>query len=274
MLRKDEPEARVLDFKLYAESKTRIRDLKSQLTDDAVEGLAKEVLRRLSERGADVDHAAPSDMQINVLCDALLSDDDNAGARMIEAARTDGASLEEVYLKYLARAAEVLGMRWDDDLVSFTEVTLGTSRMYGIMCALRRQLRVMPQIAKKSAVFIGVPDETHTLGVQMATDLFRRDGWDIDLLVGRSQDEIIARVARSDFSIVGISASGDHSLKALSKLVVALRLSKPEAYIFLSGSVLDEAAAEVELLGLDGAARDFDGAKALMDQFQVANDAR
>ena len=99
-------------------------------------------------------------------------------------------------MNYLARAAEALGKRWDDDLVAFTEVTLGTSRMYGIMCALRRQLRVIPQISSKAAVFIAVPGETHTLGVQMASDLFRRDGWDIDPIVGRTQDEIIARTAQ------------------------------------------------------------------------------
>lgn len=132
---------RSLNLDLYAKSHSWIGALKSHLPEDAVTGLSKEVLRRLKERGSVVVHQSPLDEQIDHLCDALLSDDDQAGARIIEAVRTDGASMEQVYLRYLGRAAEVLGQRWEDDLVSFTRMTLGTNRMYAIICTLRRQLR-------------------------------------------------------------------------------------------------------------------------------------
>lgn len=100
----------------------------------------------------------------------------------------------------------------------------------------------------------------------MATDLFRQDGWEIDLLIDRSHDEIMARLSDHESDIIGISASGDHALDGLSRLVISIRIVKPQAYIFLSGSVLDEAAEKIDLLNLDGVARDFDGAMALMDQ--------
>ncbi len=56
-----------------------------------------------------------------------MSDDDHAGARIIEAARTDGASLDQVYLRYLGRAGKVLGLRWDE--VGAEIITIGGSRM-------------------------------------------------------------------------------------------------------------------------------------------------
>lgn len=254
-----------LDVALYEKAQIQLRQFKSQLPPDSVESLAREVIRRLAERDGEITIDAPSSDQIEHLCFALLSDDTEAGAAYIKDARSAGASIEAVYLKYLSGAARMLGDWWDNDLVSFPQVTLGTSRMYAIMRAMRHQMPV--NISSKSAVFVSVPGDTHTLGVRMATDLFRKEGWDIKLLVDKDHDTLMQHIVQSDAPIVGFSSGGQHSLQALSRLILALRIKKPENMLFVSGQIVEEAAGAIELIGVDSMASDIDTGKGLMQEF-------
>jgi len=252
------------DLDLYARSQSELRAFKSRLPDGMVEGLAREVIHRIAERDVGTAIEAPSKAQIEALCRLLLSDDDQAGAAFISGIRTAGASVDAVYLNYLAGAARMLGDWWDDDRVSFMEVTLGTSRMYAIMRALRHQFPVATGADTRSAVFTSVPGEEHVLGVRMAADLFRKDGWEIDLKLADSHDALLADIVRSTARLIGISAGGEHSLPALSRLVIALRIQLPAAAVFVSGNVVEDAAEAVALIGVDGMASDMDTARSVM----------
>lgn len=253
-----------LDLDLYVRSQSELRALKSQLPEDTVESLAREVIRRLTERERGLSVAAPPDDEIASLCDALLSDDDHAGAGFIQRIEGDGASIEVLYLEYLARAARMLGKWWEEDKISFMSVTLGTSRMFAIMRGLHHRFVPMQMSPTRKALFASVPGETHTLGVRMAADLFRKDGWEISLKLGTSHDEIVEYVAGSGAVLVGLSAAGEHSITALSQLVVALRISKPSAKIFVSGNAAVKAADTISLLGVDGIAADVQSARSLL----------
>lgn len=258
----------LLDVDLYARSQSQLRKFKSQLPADSVEDLAREVIRRLAERDDDFSMEAPSDDQIQRLCFALLSEDHLAGAAFITDVRSAGATIDAVYLKYLARAAQMLGEWWDDDLVSFPEVTLGTSRMYAIMRAMRHQMPFRPGSVSRSAIFVSVPGETHTLGVRMAADLFRQDGWDIDLQINEDHDSLVAHIVQSGVPLVGISAGGQHALQSLSRLIVALRIKTPATALFISGQVAEEDVDAIKLLGVDGIVNDIDAARALMSDLE------
>lgn len=259
-----------LDIDLYARSQGQFHKFKSRLQSGSVENLLREVIQRLSERDEDILVETPCDDQIKSLCHALLSDDHLAGAAFIADVRSAGASMDAVYLKYLAQAARKLGDWWDDDVVSFADVSLGTSRMYAIMRAMRHQIPFRSGSASKAAIFASVPGETHTLGVRMATDLFRKDGWDIDLRIGEDHDSLVSHIAQSNVPIVGISAGGQHSLQALSRLIVALRIKTPATALFVSGHITEEAADAIELIGVDAIAGDIKTARALMCELSEA----
>ena len=253
-----------LDFAFYAESQSRIRKLKSKLPADSVEALAREVIRRLTEHDDHISVEAPAEGQIELLCHALLAEDSKAGAAFINDVRSAGASIDAVYLKYLAAAARMLGHWWDIDAVSFSQVALGTGRMYAIMRAMHHQMPIKRQLVSRSAVFVSVPGETHTLGVRMAADLFRKDGWEIDLKINEDHDSLVAHIVESDAVLVGISAGGQQSLQALSRLIVALRVRMPATALFVSGQITAEATEAIKLIGVDGIVNDIDAAKTLM----------
>ncbi|SDZ57656.1 B12 binding domain-containing protein [Jannaschia faecimaris] len=248
----------------YLKSQTELEMLKSRLPDGSVETIAREVIRRLSVHDVPDPLRSPPEEQIEALCHALLSEDDTAGARFITDLRTGGTSIEGAYLTYLAGAARMLGAWWNTDRLAFTEVTLGTTRMYAIMRALRHQFSDTYDSPSRSAVFASVPGETHTLGVRMAADLFSKEGWDIDLMIHKSHEELVDDICAAQPILIGISAGGDHVVEPLSKLIIALRISVPRAWIFLSGNIIDEAKDAIDLMGVDGIVKDVTDARYLM----------
>lgn len=255
----------VLNVARYADIQFRLRKLKSQLPSPTVESLAREVLTRIAaEAAADV-LRAPGHGRIVELCEALIDKDDQAGARFIRNIRRQGTPIESIYLDYLAGAAHLLGIWWEENRATFAEVTVGTSRMYAIMRALQNDLPAVSLKPGKSAVFASVPGEDHVLGVRMAADLFRQDGWDIELMVGKSHDDLVAEVAASPTVVIGLAASSERVLEALSKLILALRIQNPKLWVFVSGNIVGDHEETVALLDIDGMAADYHGAKRLLE---------
>lgn len=248
----------------YIRSQTRLQRLQKLFPEDAVQSLASEVLHRVSGKAGNSGIERPSAAQIERLCRALIEDDDRAGADFVIGLRSAGASLEAIYLSYLAEAARCLGAWWNEDRISLSDVTLGTSRMYAILRALRRENPNTTE-ADKFALFAAVPGENHTLGIRMAADLFRKDGWHIELRLGVTHDELIADIMDSDPPLLGLSAAGHHSLAALTRLIVAVRLSSPDLLILVGGEFVSGAGDAATLLDVDGLASNIDEARAQLD---------
>ena len=253
---------------LYEKTYRELTTLKARLPENEVASLANEVIRRLSARVRDI-HLKVSDAspgQIEQLARALISKDEGAGAQLVLDARAAGMSIEVLYLVYLAGAARLLGAWWDNDKVSFVDVAIGSARIYAIMRASSHLLTPKGAYSQKTAVFASTPNETHTLGVRMAADLFRKDGWDIDLIIGRSHDELVKEIEQSHHRLIGLSSAGRHSCAALARLIIALRISNPNAYIMVSGHIVNDAEDLVSILGADGLANDFKTAQSILDQ--------
>ena len=248
----------VLDLNAVSETSDQLQTLTAKLPADAVQAFANEVVARLSEnfRTRDIVAVVVPSEEIERLCAALVSEDPHAGTRMISAIRADGVTVPDLYLLYLAEAARRLGEKWVSDDLTFLEVTIGSSRILAIMCGLRDSLRERRVFDDRMALFAAVPGEYHTVGITMASDMFRRDGWEIELLVGLEHEEILHEVEASEALIVGLSAHGSGSLGALVRLVAGIRIINPAVYILISGHIVDEAKDLITLTGADGLAAD------------------
>ncbi len=256
----------------FTRANVEITTLKANLPKEAVRALAQEVVSRLANRATEVrgPGAEPDARAIDRLCTALVSEDVEAAARFVSQLRSDGASMETVLLSYLAASARRLGEWWDDDRVSFTDVTIGASRIYAIMRGLRHVLAPVQggvhASAQNHAVFASVPDEIHTLGVTMAADLFRKHGWRIDLKVGLTHDDLVEALRHSECPVIGLSASGPRSLVALARLIVAVRINNPGSLILVSGQIVNDERDRVGFLGADGIAWDVPSALSEMQR--------
>jgi len=215
----------------------------SQALSDVAD-LARDVMTRLcdAKKPGTVSKAA-SDVLGNPVAAALayaLCDVDDESANVVVQDLLDaGLSVDEICLEYLGPAARHLGALWDRDRLPFTEVAVATARIQSLIRRMpaRGAARLAP-ISELGATFVAVPGEEHTLGVIMAADLFRRNGWDIALLVAMPHEDLIARLIADDRRVIGLSCSGDHTFPALRRLMEAIRRNRPEAKVLLSGQVV------------------------------------
>lgn len=267
-----EPEARAH----YTRVQSDVLKLKARLPNEAVSDIVREVLNRVAaERQTNRDPVnQPSRRKVEALCYALISDEADEGAAFIREVREAGAALDAIYLNYLSEAAVILGEWWDQDHVTFHEVTIASSRIYAILREYSYLFVPRHPVEVKSAIFATVPGEIHTLGVHMAADLFGEEGWNIDVKTGRTHEELMAEIIESPIRILGLSAGGLHSAAALARLVMALRVSRPDLRIFLSGQITHVAHDLVGMMCLDGATTSIAEARVILKQlWSGLNDA-
>ena len=238
------------------------------LPQEAVYNLAREVVRRLAFRMPRMakKEDLPNQAEIELLCAALLSRDDAAADRFILAARRDGVDIDVIYLGYVAGAAKRLGEMWDNDEVSFVDVTLGCSKLYRIIRSLRHVIApgLTDDRDERPAMFALVPGETHTLGIEIATDLFRREGWDIDMLIGLDHDMLVEQSDRRSYQAIILVANSDGMIEPLTRLVLALRISHPLAQVIVAGNIIDHHPDISELVGADDVMNDIKSAIATL----------
>lgn len=247
----------------------------ARLPSDAVEALATEVIARLSQRvplsgviAGDATADERMDARIEALAEALLGFDESAATEIVMEAHARGASVETLYTGYLAEAARRLGRWWDEDRISSVEVVIGAGRIYAIMRGLRRLFGPGSSRGQRfRAMFASVPGETHLLGVAMAADLLTMHGWEIDLRAGLDHDALVAEIGHSAYPIIGLSASNSRALFPLSRLIVALRISNPGAWILVCGGITGIEPEVAHLVDADAAAPDLASAEAMMEDY-------
>ena len=255
---------RVFDRSEYEKADLQFRLAEQNLPDEAVSNLAREVVRRLAFRMPRAvrkeDLPTPSD--IDLLCSALLSQQDRAADDFILAARRDGVEIDAIYLGYVAGAARRLGEMWDNDEVSFIDVTLASGKLYRIIRGLRHVIApgILNNRDEWPAMFALVPGETHTLGIEIATDVFRREGWDVDMMVGLNHDMLIDQSDRRSYRAIVLVANSDRMVEPLTRLVLALRISHPLAHVVVAGNILDHYPNIMDLVGADAVMKDIETA--------------
>ncbi|WP_338550063.1 cobalamin B12-binding domain-containing protein [Roseovarius phycicola] len=260
----------VFDFKAYVKRQFNLLRRAKSLPEDKVESLAREALRRLAERDVSLDTTlhdiAPSEEVLADFCAALISENDTAAADIILRLNAKQVSPEFVYLSYLAAAARMLGDWWEEDRVGFWQVTVGTGRLLAIMRSMSHLFESTVRLEQKTAIFASVPGEQHVLGMHMAADLFQKDGWNIAMKVGLDHDQLISEIEHTPTDVIGLSMGGGHALDALSKLVVALHISRPNTPIVLSGHGVMSIRPKLAWMELDGVFEDVDEAKSKMNE--------
>ena len=228
--------------------------LRRTMSPPAIEGLSRDVIERLSRREPSKWKAPRS--EIRALCHALCAPYPHSAQRFVDRLLAAGVPVQRVYEDYLTEAARTLGRRWDQNAMSFGDVSRGVARIFVILHELRDQRSAVLSNRPMRLAFAAVPGEQHTLGVEMAADLFRREGWDVSHFVGMSHDELVDAMEDVDIVLLGLSASGSRRRAALLKLLVALRLIRPDLKILLSGAIAQTERASLGEFGVDAVVSD------------------
>jgi MerR family transcriptional regulator, light-induced transcriptional regulator len=178
----------------------------------------------------------------------------------VDAFMTEGASVETVCLDLLAPAARKLGEMWERDECDFIDVTMGLWRLQEVMreIAARTPAERAFLSAPRSALFAPMPGDHHNFGALMIEEVFARAGWQSEALVKPERRELLDRLARQPYDLVGLTLTRDCPSAALANLIKAMRSASanPDIIIFVGGRMINENPDLVFQVGADGTGAD------------------
>jgi methanogenic corrinoid protein MtbC1 len=241
------------------------------LDPSTLQALAGDVLRHVAGRAQSTRQAAsasPPDSRLSEFCATLLGPGHELPLRFLEARKAEGASFDALCLDYLGAAAVWMGRAWDEDRLSFLEVTVAVGRLYALMRAMRDPMQPVGPASgtPRRALFASVPGEDHRLGITLAADMFRTGGWDVELLTGCDHDTLVATAERLRPPVIGLSLSSEDRLAALARLVVALRLVASGSILAVAPPATMDDAAVAAVIDTDLVIRDATIARAALDE--------
>lgn len=189
----------------------------------------------------------------------LLRHDASVAVTYISTLRSDGIPLAALYLDLLSPAARRLGDMWEQDLCSFTDVTIGVCRMHQVLLEFSRCFDARAGAGSdRDALIVPVPGEQHTFGIFMVMEFLRRAGWHCWSGSPATRSDIRRLVRAQDFDVIGVSVSSDVFIDRAAELIDEIRKGprNAETVILVGGRAVLENPDLATELGADAMARD------------------
>lgn len=178
----------------------------------------------------------------------------------VDAFIAKGASVETICLDLLAPAARKLGEMWERDECDFLDVTMGLWRLQEVMreVAARSPVDFSGLALPYSALFSPMPGDHHNFGTLMLEEVFARGGWRSEALIKPERRELLDRLARQPFDLVGLTLARDCPSAALTNLIKAVRnvSANPHIIVLVGGRMVNENPEIATEVGADGTGAD------------------
>ncbi len=185
-----------------------------------------------------------------------LSSEAHTMTAYVEALIQGGLSLEEVYVDLLIPTARRLGDDWNEDFISFTDVTVGLSRLQQVVRTLGHSIPTCDADGDApSAYFVPAPNEQHAFGLVILEDYFRRAGWRTWLDTAATRDEAVRTVRHDWFDIFGLSATADTPTEVIASTIAQVRQASrnPGLFVMVGGHLFIDNAELATVVGADAA---------------------
>lgn len=203
----------------------------------------------------------PAGADITDFVALLRSPTAGAAADHVRRLRADGLALDRIYLELFTPAARCMGAMWEADTCDFTEVTLGLWRLHQVVMDLSAEFMQGAPVPHhgRRALLAASPGSTHTFGVVVLGEFFRRAGWDTVVESQAKSTELQDQVHRLAFDVVGISVSTESELARLPALILGLRRASrnPGIRVLVGGPVFQNGRSDLAAqAGADACAAD------------------
>ncbi|GLH81735.1 hypothetical protein SSBR45G_66440 [Bradyrhizobium sp. SSBR45G] len=206
-----------------------------------------------------------SEQEAADFAELMLGADDDRAAACIQAHRDHGETLERIYLELLVPTANHLRHLWADDERDFADVTLALWRLQQLLRhfspAFCAELTVAPTGLR--GLLTTAPGDRREMGHMMfglvlASEFFRRDGWDTWIEPDTADRGFIDALRTQWFNVVEFFANSDKKLDDLaSNIRMARRASSNQDIgVLVCGPAFIERPELVLLVGGDGVVSD------------------
>jgi methylmalonyl-CoA mutase cobalamin-binding subunit len=203
--------------------------------------LAGQVLAML--RGREARGGMIGRMQIGALSgqviEAALAPEADALDRLAASLAGERISTDTLCFQVMPVAARDLGTAWEEDRLSFVDVSLAMLR---IQRFVRDAMRSVPQRGDNAGgtILLVLPQqEQHSLGVVLMAARMQRLGVNVVLLIGEETSRVCDRAARGACDAVMISVGCEERLADVNHLVEMLHSAvSPVPPVILGGALL------------------------------------
>ena len=163
--------------------------------------------------------------EVQNLCNSVLLDDETQQVQVIEKILATGITIDEVYEFFLPEAAALLGIYWEESKVSFSQVSLGSQRLQKLARIFEKNyLGNFYSFGPGPDIMLISPErEPHMLGMVLAAGMFRKEGANPSVAVGRPLDVIFEEIRMRDFSLIGISLVNKEKLPEAIQIAESLK---------------------------------------------------
>jgi MerR family transcriptional regulator, light-induced transcriptional regulator len=166
----------------------------------------------------------------------------------------DGATLDALCLDLFAPAARRLGDWWMDDVIGFTDVTVGLCRLQQLVHELGDRLGDRDAGPDAPAILLAaVPGEQHVFGLVLMGEMFRRDGWRVTSATDASADELLDMIGQERFDVVGLSLTDPRFWDPAVRLAPRLRKASAndEVSLMVGGGIFAREPERIAQIGAD-----------------------
>ncbi|MEM6681037.1 MAG: cobalamin-dependent protein [Pseudomonadota bacterium] len=224
-------------------------------------------------RTANVDRAA-----FDAFITCVLEGTYDACCALVKAHLESGTSLRNLCMGLFTVAAETLGELWEDDQISFPEVTIALGRLHKLVHQFSTASGTLKSpVLRHHILLASASGEQHAFGLLLVSKIFEMEGWIVtggpDTYTGV---DVRALVNEGWFDIVGLSASSPDLARALKPEIKRIRAASlnPDVCIMVGGTGFAEDADLAQAIGADAHAVNADDAILKAQELLRARDAR
>jgi methylmalonyl-CoA mutase cobalamin-binding subunit len=198
------------------------------------------LLRVRDARGAEVGPTRVEMLTAQVV-KAALSPDAAALDALADTLAADSVGMDAICDRLLPAAARELGRAWEDDRVSFVDVSLAMLRIQRFVRDVMRAGVPCPARIDASLMLVLPKGEQHSFGMVVAAGRLQRIGVPVTLEIGSDAEDVCARIRAGACDALLVSVGSENTLPAVRRLVDRLRATMPAPPpVLLGGALISE----------------------------------
>lgn len=179
--------------------------------------------------------------EIDQLTKLLLNTEEGAFEFAITVFKAHGMPIDYIVLELIPAIARKLGKEWEEDTLSFADVSIGVSKLERVIYKLDYlfQANQLERQQNKSIFISTCPGSQHSLGALIFSNFLTFSGWKVYRPKQADIESITYGIMSKEHQALAISVSTNEQLEQLPKLIDLLReKSKNPGIIVLIGGPL------------------------------------
>ncbi len=182
--------------------------------------------------------------EVDQLTNLLLDTEEGSFELAITVLKTHGAPIDYIVLDLIPAIARKLGKQWEDDSLSFADVSIGVNRLERVIHKLDYlfQANQLDRQQNKAIFITGFPGSQHSLGTLIFANFLIYSGWQVHRPNQVNIDSIVYGVSSKDLQAIAISVSTSEQLEELPSLIDLLRQKSknPNIVVLIGGPLYNK----------------------------------